>query len=92
MAENRARGRPDLADRIELRLAPSRLRQLLQVKVYHAVACAFEIYHALTVGNRNIVEECVATFRFSKVVHYASRVAVDYRKGYAEHFNDYSEE
>ena len=50
VAENRARGRPDLADRIELRLAPSRLRQLLQVKVYHAVACAFEISPLLTIS------------------------------------------
>jgi len=59
-------------------------------KKFIIIACAFEIYHALKVGNRNIVEECVATFRFSKVVHHASRIAVDYRKSYADQFKEYS--
>ena len=52
------------------------------------IACAFEVYHALKVGNRSIVEECVASCRFAKVVQYSSDIAADYRKRFALHLYD----
>ena len=48
------------------------------------IACAFEIYHALKVGSRSMVDECVNNSRFSEIVRNASRIASEYRTKHAE--------
>ena len=58
------------------------------------ISAAFEIYHALKIGLRHIVDDSQATQRFAEIIRIASKLAVESRTSHAnvlpEHFNEYS--
>ena len=41
------------------------------------IECAFEIYHALKIGQRNLVDECLSSRRFAPCVSVATILASD---------------
>ena len=54
-------------------------------KLIH-IACAFEIYHALKIGLRSIVDEAVSSSRFSEVLRNASKIAQEFNQRYIHFF------
>ena len=50
------------------------------------IACTFEIYHALKIGLRNIVDEAVSSSRFAEVFRNAAKIAQECNQRYIHFF------
>ena len=59
---------PSLFARLNFSISPSR-------KMLIVIATAFEIYHALKIGQRSIVDQCLLSGRFAPVVRVATKLA-----------------
>ena len=52
----------------------------------YSLACAFEMYHALKIGQRHVVDEAILSGRFCEVIRACTIVANECSKKFADYF------